>query len=127
VVLPVGAGAEAEAVGAVVGVPVPGDAGAAVPEAVVLGDAVGVVEPVEAEGLGLVAAPVEADGVGLVWVPVGAGQPVSIARDRDPATLATIDLRENAIAVLSSFLGVWDDCFTGKPTVPSVLECRGGS
>jgi hypothetical protein len=66
--------------------------GATEPEGVVVGatEPEGVVAGVEAEGLGVVVAP-------------GFGQPDRTASEMVPATAANIELRENAIAVLSSF------------------------
>jgi len=123
--LPVAGGAEV--VGAGVAVP------EAVPFAVVEGVAVGVVAGVEVgvvagvevgvvagAAVGVVAG---AEGDGDAVVAVGDGQPVSIARDRDPATLATIDLRENAIAVHSSFLVCGTTASQQDQRCGLVLEC----
>ena len=62
--------------------------------------------------------------VGVVLA-AGDGQPVSIARDKDPATLATIALREKAIAVRSSFLVCGTTASQENQRCPSVLQVRG--
>jgi hypothetical protein len=71
----------------------------AVPEAgaVVEGVVDGVVEPVAELGAVL------GDVLGVPVVPGAGAQPAAKASEIEPAKAAAIDLRENAIAVLSSF------------------------
>jgi hypothetical protein len=84
-VLPEAAGAETAGAGVAEAL---GDAGAE-------GDATG-----EAEAAAEGAAEGDAEGA---WIAAGGLQPVNTANDSEPAMAAAIELRENAIAVLSSF------------------------